>query len=417
MCKEERLRGDSAEAARQTESDARDMLEKEIIELKAHNSTLHQTQDICKNEKFRRISELEEENRRLQQVLGEEKKRSNSEKTKVKEEKSKALEMQKLLKSETNKSEEYKRLADTERKVANDLRASCEKLRSEASEARAQLAAQIQKTEEAHKRAEAEKQKTVKEKKEKSLAEKNKKLTEVERKKVMEEKSRADHLFAKLEEQKKLNEALLARIEVERKNVMDEKNRADHLFQKLEEERKRSEYLQRKSDDFCAVRDTIAFGKHGRQHVDIVTESANVKLLKEKLKLKKEQLKHVKNVGKLDKAKNALIRRELQRLKQDWMQLLSRFNMLDDHLAGGVEGIHAMTEVCILVATCTIISCIYEGNFSRNLNMLKAIMVANNLTYNKFNILIETNNFFSSSNIHILQICVRHGFCCVRMLR
>jgi len=46
-----------------------------------------------------------------------------------------------------------------------------------------------------------------------------------------------------------------------------------------------------------------------------------------------------------------LTRREFQHLKQDWMQLLGRFNVLDDHLAGGVEGIHVLTEVCILHAT------------------------------------------------------------------
>ncbi|XP_062206994.1 uncharacterized protein LOC133908835 isoform X2 [Phragmites australis] len=342
MCKQERLRGDSAEAARETESDARDLLEKEIIELKVQNSTLQQTQNMCKNDnEVLRISELEEENRKLKQVLGEERKKITSEKKKAEEKKGKTLEMQKILKSETNKSEEYRRVADTERKVANDWRASCERLRGEVNEVRAQLAAQIQKTEEAVKRVETEKQKVAREKKradsEKSLAEKSKALIEVERKTVTEEKSRADNLFAKLEEQKKLNEDLRTSIQVEIKNTIEEKKRADHLLQKLEEERKQSEYLQRKSNDRSS-------GKYGWQH-DRSSESANVKLLKEKLKLKKEQLKHVKNVSKLDKAKNAIIRREFQCLKQDWMQLLSRFNILDDHLAGGVEGIHVLTEL------------------------------------------------------------------------
>ncbi|KAL6616124.1 hypothetical protein ACP70R_038394 [Stipagrostis hirtigluma subsp. patula] len=348
VCKEERLRGDSAEAARQTESDARDLLEKEIIELKAQNSTLQQTQNVCNNgNEVLRMSELEEENRRLKQVLGEERKKVTSEKKKVEEEKNKALEMQKILKSETHKSEEYRRVADTERKVANDWRASCERLRSEANEARGQLAAQIQKTEEALKRVEGEKQKVSREKKradsEKSLAEKNKTVIEAERKKVMEEKSRADNLFAKLEEQKKLNESLRNSIQVERKNAVEEKKRAEHLFQKLEEERKRSEYLQRKSNELFG--DVISSDKYGGRHVDRASESANVKLLKENLKLKKDQLKHVKNVSKLEKAKNALIRRELQRLKQDWMQLLSRFSILDGHLAGGVEGTNVLTEL------------------------------------------------------------------------
>ncbi|XP_062222551.1 uncharacterized protein LOC133921610 isoform X2 [Phragmites australis] len=347
MCKEERLRGDSAESARETESDARDLLEKEIIELKAQNSTLQQTQTICKNDnELLRISKLEEENINLKQVVGEERKKITYEKKKVEEEKNKALEMQKILKSETQKSEEYRKVADTERKIANDWRLSCERLRSETNEAKAQLAAQLQKTEVALKRVEAEKQKVPREKKradsEKSLDEKNKTLIEVERKKVMEEKSRADNLFAKLVEQKKLNEDLRTSIKVERKNAIEEKKRADHLLQKFEEERI---FLQRKSNELRAVRDVISSGKYGRQHVDRASESANVKLLKEKLKLKKGQLKHVKNVSKLDKAKNTLIRRELQRLKQDWMQLLSRFNMLDDHLAGGIEGIHVLTEL------------------------------------------------------------------------
>ncbi|KAF2952477.1 uncharacterized protein [Oryza sativa Japonica Group] len=351
MCNEERLRGDSAEAARISESDARDMLEKEIIELKAQNSALQQSQSVCKDgNELIRITELEEEIRRLKQVLVEEKKKSNSEKKNAEEEKGKVLELQRLLNMETHKSEEYKRLSDTERKAANGLRASCEKLRSEASEARERLVAQVKKTEEANKRAEEEKQKAAREKKcansEKSLAEKNKNLIETERKKLTEEKSRAECLFAKLEEQKKLNEDLRVRIEVERKNAVDQKNHIDHLSQKLEEEKERSENLQRKLEKLCAVKDTTSFGKHGQQRIDVVTEGANIRLLKEKLKLKKQQLKHAKNVSKLDKAKNALVRRELQRLKQDWIQLLSRFNMLDEHLAAdGVEGIHVLTEL------------------------------------------------------------------------
>ncbi|CAD6236588.1 unnamed protein product [Miscanthus lutarioriparius] len=350
VCKEERLRGDSAEAARATESDARDLLEKEIIELKTQNSSLKQTQNTCKNnDEPLRISELEEENRKLIHVLGEERKKITSEKKKFEEEKCKTLEMQRILKSETQKSEEYRRVADTERKVANDWRASCERLRSEANEIRAQLTAQVQKTEEMLKRVEMEKQKVAREKKradsEKSLAEKNKTLIEVEKKKVTEEKCRADNLFAKLEEQKKLNERLRTSIQVETKNAIEEKKRADQLFQKLEEVRKQTEYLQRKTNELSAGRDVISSGKYGQRHVDRTSESATVKLLKEKLKLKKGQLKHVKNVSKLDKAKTALIRRELQRLKQDWMQLLSRFNMLDDHLARGVEGIHVLTEL------------------------------------------------------------------------
>ena len=355
MCKEERLRGDSAEAARATESDARDLLEKEIIELKTQNSSLKQTQNTCKNnDEPLRISELEEENRKLIHVLGEERKKITSEKKKF-EEKCKTLEMQRILKSETQKSEEYRRVADMERKAANDWRASCERSRSEANEIRAHLTAQVKKTEETLKRAEAEKQKVAREKKradsEKSLSEKNKALIEVEKKKVTEEKCHADNLFAKLEEQKKLNEHLRTSIQVETKNAIEEKKRADHLFQKLEEVRKQTEYLQRKTNELSAGRDVISSGKYGRRHVDRTSESATVKLLKEKLKLKKGQLKHVKNVSKLDKAKTALIRRELQRLKQDWTQLLSRFNMLDDHLARGVEGIHVLTEVCILHAS------------------------------------------------------------------
>ncbi|KAJ1285564.1 hypothetical protein BS78_03G288900 [Paspalum vaginatum] len=349
MCKEERLRGDSAEAARAAESEARDLLEKEIIELKTQNSSLQQTQNICRNDdKLLHVSELEEENRRLKQILGEERKKITAEKKNFEEQKIKALEMQKILKLETQKSEQYRRAVDTERKVADDWRAKCERLRSEANEIRAQLAAQVQKTEEALKRAEAEKEKVAREKKhadsEKSLAAKNKTIIEVEKKKVMEEKRRADNFLAKLEEQKKLNEHLQANIQIETKNAIEEKKRAHHLLQKLEEERKHSEYLQRKANELCVGRDVTSSGKYARRHVDRASESTNVKLLKEKLKVKKEQLKHVKNVSKLDTAKNALIRRELQRLKQDWMQLLSRFNLLDDHLTG-VEGIHVLTEL------------------------------------------------------------------------
>nr|CAD1828209.1 unnamed protein product [Ananas comosus var. bracteatus] len=218
-------------------------------------------------------------------------------KRKAAEEKKKAAEAWRLLKMEKTKAEEERKLAEKEKKIANELRATLENVKSEANEVREQLLVDIRRLEES-----------------------NEKI----------EKERAKSERSRVEEYRKL-------VEIERKKANKEKTRADDLCKKLEVEKKRNEDLQNKR------KNDMSSGRK-RMYSDMVTESADIKHLKEKLKRKKEQKKHLTEMANLEKARNHLIRQELHLVKQDFVQLLCRFNMLDNCLTGSIGGIDDMEK-------------------------------------------------------------------------
>ncbi|XP_073005425.1 uncharacterized protein [Typha latifolia] len=313
---EERVQAYLEREAKEKEFSIRTMLEKELNELKAQKSIFQETGSFERDESRMRMLELELEIKRVKELLEAERKQSDSEKKKVLEEKKRSAEAWRLVKLERSKSEEERRLADVERKIAEECRANSEKMKSEANKVREQLVVEIRKAEDANKKVEVEKHKANKEKK------------------------HADSERAKVEEQRRL-------MQIERKKAMEEKACADNLLQKLNEERKKSEDLQNKiKDNLTTGRERISSCcRDGRCNSQIIIESADVKLLREQLKRKKEQVKYAKRILKLEKSKNTLIRQELRRLKQDFLNISCRFNMLDNHLIDSIEGIDHPAKV------------------------------------------------------------------------
>ncbi|XP_008793572.2 LOW QUALITY PROTEIN: uncharacterized protein LOC103709835 [Phoenix dactylifera] len=306
--------------AKEKESTIRNQLEKEMHDLKAEMSSCQKSgssrSEADDESGLIRILEAEGEVGRLKELLDEEKKRSNSEKKNAEVEKKKAAEAWKFVEVEKSKVEEVKKHVEIARNKADEYRLCLEKLKMEANEAREKLIAEISKADDANKKVEAEKQK------------------------INRERERADMERTKAEEQRRL-------MEVERKKAMGEKYRADNLSQRLEKEKQRSEELQRKVEEILStgrdVRGCSCFGDK-RSNGGTNIKTADVKLLREQLKLKKKQVKHAKRMNKLEKAENRFIRKELSLLKQDFMQMSCRFNVLYDFLSCSMEGTDSLAK-------------------------------------------------------------------------
>ncbi|KAG1348043.1 hypothetical protein COCNU_06G018720 [Cocos nucifera] len=320
VCEDERARAGREKEAKEKECTIRNQLEKEIHDLKAEISSCQKSGSSRSEDNDEsgliRILEAEGEVEKLKELLEKEKKRSTSEKKKAEVEKKKAAEAWKLVEVEKSRVEEVKKHAEIARNEADEYRLCLEKLKMEANEAREKLIAEISKADDANKKVEAEKQQ------------------------IRRERKCADLERTKAEEQRRL-------MEVERKKATDEKYRADNLSQRLEKEKQRSEELQGKIEEILSsrrdVRGCSCFGdKRHNGGTNITT--ADVKLLREQLKLKKKQVKHAKRISKLEKAENRFIRKELYLLKQDFMQMSCRFNALYDLLSCSMEGTDSLAK-------------------------------------------------------------------------
>ncbi|KAJ6846984.1 uncharacterized protein M6B38_284255 [Iris pallida] len=316
--KEQQLRGKQENEAMDRESSIRQKLEKEIHDLKVEISSYRKSECLKSVDEKEiqllkgRILEAEEETNKLKCLLEKEKKKSDSEMKKSALEKKKAAEARELVKVEKNKAEEERRLAEIEKKKAEECRISLENFEREANVVREKLTAELSKAEEARKKVEAEKWKTIREKK------------------------RADGETVKAEGQKRL-------LEVEMKKAVEEKARADHLSQMLEEEKQRREDLQKKIEvgvSMAKVQCSSCTGSERFNGVD-----ANVKLLRQRLKLERKQVKHAKRVAKLEKTEKRLIMQELHLLKHSFMETFCRFNMLNNHLLHNIEGTDGETKI------------------------------------------------------------------------
>jgi hypothetical protein len=299
VIKEEKLKIKLEKEAKKKEITIRKTLENDVNELKAQIASLSQ-----ETKNLPVPDNSGDELKRVKQLLEEEKKRTLSEKMN-------ATNSWNLLQMEKGKVEEERKLVQNERARANELSVFVENIKHEFGESRNQLTKKI----------EEEKQRANREKKradsEKAKLEEQKKYAEKEKKKAFEEKSRADSLLKKLEE---------------------EREKAKNLLKNLEEERERNKCFKAK---FASQSSQIQKGSVSRGKEDL-----NVKLLKEKLKLRKAQLKHVKKILKLEKSKNNIIRQEFSNLKQDLIQISSRFKVLDSHL--NIGGTDDLTKVCSL---------------------------------------------------------------------
>lgn len=360
-----------------------------------------------------RVSDMEAEIKRLKKLLDQEKLRADSEKKKVASEKSRAAEAWKLVNAEKSKLEEERRLVDIERKKADECRIQLESIKKEEDETRSKLVAETLKSKEASKKLESEKKKTIKEKKradsERLKADEQRNLVDEIRRNVVEEKTRADRLSRQLEEAnleikelQKARQELLCSLRLaesgnclqpemaksdsvkskylqpEDVNQLTEvvKNKKALEFQVMVDEPKKflrvhgKKAMKRKYIDQLAHfgvdaetieklhKDAHVFEASRRSMqtlanvVDKITkdESERMSILKEQLKLAKMQVKHAKEVAKLEKSHNHILRQEICHLKQDFFLFSHRFGLQDGHFPCCSEGIDDITKTCRLFA-------------------------------------------------------------------
>ncbi|CAA6657990.1 unnamed protein product [Spirodela intermedia] len=290
---EERTRAEQAQLLNKESLEIKHKLDKEVRQLKSEIASLKESGSSVNQGKNQQliphISEGDAEIKRLKELLQKEIRRGDFEKKKVEEERNKAAEAWRLLKMEKKKVEDEKRISEMEREKAEDFRNCLEESRSEANEAREKLIAEKSKTDAA------------------------KKKLEFENKKTQREKKRADSERAKVEEQ-------MRQLEIERKKLVDEKAISDHLSKQAQEFSELWNKMIRNED----------------------AETANVKLLKDKIKFQRKQLKHAKKMAKLHEAEEHLLLQQLCLLNQDHMQFSHRLEMLTScfpYVIDGTDGL------------------------------------------------------------------------------
>ncbi|XP_057494793.1 uncharacterized protein LOC130779925 [Actinidia eriantha] len=154
----------------------------------------------------------------------------------------------------------------------------------------------------------------------------NKRLKE-EKQKVAREKKRADSEMRKAEEHRKV-------AEVNKQKATEEKHRADQLALLLEDDRRRMEELQK---GILKLSSSKTLFQAPAVPPD-KPETANMKLLKEKLKLKRKQLKHAKQIVKLEIGHNKILQQELHRLKEECVQFSHHLGILSKYFSCSSEG-------------------------------------------------------------------------------
>lgn len=174
-----------------------------------------------------------------------------------------------------------------------------------------------------------------------SKSEEATKRVEAEKKKVIRERKRADSEMLKAEEQRKLAEA-------NRKKAMEEKGCADQLSQQLEEDRQRIEELQKEIKKLVSSRKSVE-APAVPPDKNINPATAEMNLLKEKLKFEKMQVKHAKRVAEFEKDHNNILQQELSHLKQDFVQFSHCLNSLDNCLTHCIEGTDDLAKVCFFI--------------------------------------------------------------------
>lgn len=136
---------------------------------------------------------------------------------------------------------------------------------------------------------------------------------------------------------KELSDLEMIKPQEHRKVVQGKCLAADHLSQQLEEARRRIDELQKQIHDLHSSRksfDASAIQVDKYFNVD----SGKAKLLKKQLKFEKMQVKHAKQVAKLEKDRNIILHQELGRLKVDFAQFLHRLDTVDQCFSSNTEG-------------------------------------------------------------------------------
>ncbi|KAJ0018587.1 hypothetical protein Pint_11304 [Pistacia integerrima] len=334
-CEEEQARAEVEKEGREKELAARVSLENEISALKSEIFILQQkgrshAEDKSEDVKLLQVcvSDGEKEINRLKELLEKEKVRADSEKKNAEAEKKRAVEAWKYVKAEKGKADEERKLANTEGKKGNEYRLQLEAMGKEVDDAKSKLHSVTLKLAEGNKKLEAEKQKVTKERKradaERNKAEEQRKLSEGNWNQAEAEKCRAESLCRQLEE---------TRLRVEK-----EKCCSDKLSQQLEEARGRIDELQKQIYDLQSSRKRVkASAISPEKHLN--ADSGKMKLLKKQLKFKKMQVKHAKQVAKLEKRHNVLLREVVGHLKLDLVQFSNRLDLVDKCFSLKAEGI------------------------------------------------------------------------------
>ncbi|KAM7505759.1 hypothetical protein LguiB_004663 [Lonicera macranthoides] len=162
-------------------------------------------------------------------------------------------------------------------------------------------------------------------------SEEAKKGLEEARQKAKHKKKLADSEMSKAEEQRKVAEAF-------REKAKEEKNRADQLAQQLKDHKQRIEELQKEIQEHVSSRRLVEPPVVPLDE-NINAENARMKLLRKQLKFERMQVKHAKEVAKLEQGRNSLLQHELCRLKQEFLQFSDRLKILDSCFSHGEVGI------------------------------------------------------------------------------
>ncbi|KAK9052029.1 hypothetical protein SSX86_028657 [Deinandra increscens subsp. villosa] len=296
---------------------------------------------------------LETEVGRLKGLLENERKRADCESKKAETEKKNAHRVKEMLKAEQSKTDEQRKLVDVERKKTEEFALKLERSKCEADEAKSKLVSEGLKFKEANKKLEAEMKKIIKEKKK---AVEQQKIAEKSTKHALEEKHNASLLQQQLEDCQNKYDRLKKDMEVYETNMkihgqvkqktnlavngaeldkgkeieikkaaemyklqaMKEKSRADKLAQQLEDAK------QRTKDEHKVIEDLVS----SKNLTDTMkANSSEMKLLKKRLKLEKERVKHFIQVAEHEKRCKNTVEEELHRLKLEFARFSSRVGL------------------------------------------------------------------------------------------
>ncbi|KAI3502268.1 hypothetical protein L1887_30301 [Cichorium endivia] len=287
----EKIRADEALKTAKTEAEA----ETEVLMAEKKLPLVDDDLSSPKSEDIDVITSLQTEITRLKDLLDNERKRADLETKKGEIEKKKANKMREMLKSEQNRADEQRKLVDFEKKKGDEFVQKFERLKSEADEVRSKLVLDSSKLKEANKKLEAEKKKLIKEKK-------------------------------KYEEQQKIAELSM-------KNSLEEKQRADRIHQQLEEFKQKYVKLQKEMEVKQKTKDTKNENEKIQDLVPCIVEKDmkgkydEMKLLKKRLKLEKERVKHANQVAELEKKCKKAVEKELHQLKLEFARFSNRVGL------------------------------------------------------------------------------------------
>ncbi|KAL4569770.1 hypothetical protein LXL04_025413 [Taraxacum kok-saghyz] len=278
----EKSRADEALKTAKTETEAEVLMAETIQKLPIVDELKSEDLEVITSLQGR-VSELETETTRLKNLVDNEKKKAEIEKKK-------GNKMREMLKAEQNR-------AECEKKKGDEFGQQIERLKREADEVRSKLVSEGAKCKEANKKVESERKKSLKEKK------------------IYEDQQKTAELSAK--------------------NALEEKQRADRIHQQLEEYQKKYAMLQKEMEtkDKQKTKDT----KNGPEKVQELVSSRTekdtngkypeMKILKKRLKLEKERVKHANQVADLEKRCKKEAEKELHNLKLEFARFSNRVGL------------------------------------------------------------------------------------------